>query len=131
DEAVIEQYLSRPLEKYQSATVTDPEAVHRELAMVRAQGYALSRSEFDRGVTALAVPISVPDVGVTYAIGTAGIETSIFERHSLEEYVQAMANAARELQAHLVPSAALALGSKEAARPVRGPEGGSCRTFHL
>ena len=106
DEAMIERALSQPLEKYQPATMTDPDAIRRELALVRERGYALSQSEFDAGVTALAVPVAVEGIGVTYAIGTAGIETSFFERHSLEQYVAAMTLAAQDLRAHLVAEAA-------------------------
>jgi DNA-binding IclR family transcriptional regulator len=102
-EAAIERHLRRPLEKFQPATITDPERLRREFELTRQRGYALSQAEFDAGVTALAVPVSVAGAGVVFALGTAGLSESMFERHSLETFVRAAREAAKELQARLSP----------------------------
>ena len=106
-ESVIERHLQRPLEKFQPETLTDPAALRREFALTRERGYALSESEFDAGVTALALPVSVEGAGVVFAVGTAGLQTSMFERHSLKTYVRTLSDAASDLQARLSPASSV------------------------
>jgi DNA-binding IclR family transcriptional regulator len=105
--AAIDRHLQRPLEKFQPATLTDPDQLRREFEITRKRGYALSQAEFDAGVTALALPVSVEGAGVVFALGTAGLAATMFERHSLDEYVQVVGQAAAELQARLSPVGAV------------------------
>ena len=102
-EAAIERHLRRPLEKFQPATLTDAGQLRREFELTRKRGYALSQSEFDAGVTALALPVSVEGAGVVFALGTAGMETTMFERYPLDNYVRTLSDAVHELQARLSP----------------------------
>jgi IclR family transcriptional regulator, KDG regulon repressor len=46
-----------PLTRYTSATIDEPAALLRELALVRERGYAVNQEEWRRGVCAIAVPI--------------------------------------------------------------------------
>ncbi len=46
-----------PLARYTSATIDDPSALARELALVRQRGYAVNQEEWRRGVCAIAVPL--------------------------------------------------------------------------
>jgi DNA-binding IclR family transcriptional regulator len=101
DQAVIDRQLSQPLKKILPNTITDPALVRKELDSVRRQGYALTRSEFGMGVTAIAVPVDVPDAGVVYSIGMAGFESHLFDRFSLKAYVSALRHAAAELSSIL------------------------------
>lgn len=47
----------RPLEAMTPKTKTDPEALRRELALIRERGFALDDEEFMSGMTAIAVPV--------------------------------------------------------------------------
>lgn len=56
-EEVIEKYVARPLAKPTLNSVTDPDALRRELAEVRARGYSVTRQEMTAGSGSIAVPI--------------------------------------------------------------------------
>ena len=54
----IESYLSRtPLKRFQDSTITDPDALWREITRIRQLGYAESRGELISGGGALAAPL--------------------------------------------------------------------------
>lgn len=48
---------STSLARYTNATIDDPAALARELALVRQRGYAVNQEEWRRGVCAIAVPL--------------------------------------------------------------------------
>jgi DNA-binding IclR family transcriptional regulator len=100
-EGNVDKQLSGDLEKFQPATIVEPDKVRAELARVRERGYATSKSEYEGGVTAIAVPVEIPKVGVTIAIGAAGLDTAMFQKHSLEDYVAALREAATGIQVEL------------------------------
>jgi DNA-binding IclR family transcriptional regulator len=56
-EEALDRFLSRPLLRYTDATVTDPEAVRKRLATIRAAGHVWGREEFVEGINAVAAPI--------------------------------------------------------------------------
>ncbi|MBB5078914.1 IclR family transcriptional regulator [Nonomuraea endophytica] len=56
-EVEIDSYLSAPLDPLTPATVTDPERLRTELALIRRRGYAMSISERQRGAASVAAPI--------------------------------------------------------------------------
>lgn len=101
DKQLIDKALSAPLTKFLQNTVTDPAMVEQELRKVREQGYAVTHSEFEMGVTALAVPIEIPKAGVIFSVGATGLEHQIFEHFPLEEYVAELRKAAIELRQSL------------------------------
>ncbi|RWI88922.1 IclR family transcriptional regulator [Mesorhizobium sp.] len=101
DEPAILRRLSQPMQKFQPNTVTDPHAVRRELALVKERGYAVSRSEYEQGVTAIAVPIEIAPVGAIFAVGATGLESVMFESRTLEDFVQALREAASEIKIEL------------------------------
>lgn len=51
------RYLQRPLAIFASQSITSPEALRRHLALVKQQGYACTRDEFEEGLVALAAPV--------------------------------------------------------------------------
>ena len=56
-EKAIEQYLSRPLPKPTPQSITNPDALRKDLAEVRKNGYSITRQEMTRGSGSIAVPI--------------------------------------------------------------------------
>ncbi|EAX46570.1 transcriptional regulator, IclR family [Thermosinus carboxydivorans Nor1] len=54
---IYEAILARGIERFTQFTLTDPEALRRELIKVREQGYALGCNETIEGITCIAVPI--------------------------------------------------------------------------
>jgi DNA-binding IclR family transcriptional regulator len=54
----LERYLEAPLERFTDRTVIDPDALRERLRMVRRDGFAWAREEFDRGITSVAAPIA-------------------------------------------------------------------------
>lgn len=55
---LVENILHKPdLEKFTSKTIVDPKKIEKELAKVRAQGYAINRGETELEVAAIAAPI--------------------------------------------------------------------------
>jgi DNA-binding IclR family transcriptional regulator len=96
EQELVERHLARPLAKLQKNTQTDPDEVRRELAQVRKQGYAVTDSEFELGVFAVACPVTLPDAGVIFAIGVAGFRSQMFRHHKLADYVGTLKRAADE-----------------------------------
>lgn len=101
DDAAIEKQLAMPLKKFLDNTRTDPSTVRGELERVRRQGYAVTHSEFEMGVTAIAVPIDIPHAGVVFSVGVTGLEHQIFEDHPAEVYIDELRKAAVELRVSL------------------------------
>jgi IclR family KDG regulon transcriptional repressor len=62
------ELLAAPLPRYSDRTLTEPEALRRELAKVRRQGYATNRGEWRPGVCAVAVPLADASGGVVAAL---------------------------------------------------------------
>ena len=56
-EKAIEQYLSRPLPRPTPQSITQPDALRKDLAEVRKNGYSITREEMTRGSGSVAVPI--------------------------------------------------------------------------
>ena len=55
--AALARYIGTGLTRYTPSTITSPEALTRELADVRANGYAVEREEFDADFCCVAAPI--------------------------------------------------------------------------
>jgi IclR family acetate operon transcriptional repressor len=55
--AIIDEVLARGVERFTSYTLTDREALLKELAQVREQGFAVGCNETIEGVTCIAVPV--------------------------------------------------------------------------
>jgi DNA-binding IclR family transcriptional regulator len=70
-EAEIDRLVAQPLERCCTATITSRPALRRELAEIRARGWASSYEETNVGVWGIAVPVLAP-AGVVCAVGIAG-----------------------------------------------------------
>jgi IclR family transcriptional regulator, KDG regulon repressor len=92
-EALIER-VGEDLHAFTAKTITDVEALKRELAQVRAQGYAVNQGEWRETVYGLAAPIRTADGIVEAAIGISGpsmrLKPQVIKRRS--EQVIAAAN---------------------------------------
>jgi DNA-binding IclR family transcriptional regulator len=106
EEPIIEEVLSRDLEPLARGTVTDPEALRKELAQIRKRGWASSFEENNIGAWGIAAPILVGG-RVIASIGFAAPAA----RHS-DSAVRALAklvcDAARESEARLDSASAAA-----------------------
>jgi DNA-binding IclR family transcriptional regulator len=79
--------LAGPLEKFCKATIDDPEDLGRELATIRAKGWARSFEETDLGVWGVAMAL-LDDQGYAVAsIGIAGPRARL-ERSSLTSWIK-------------------------------------------
>jgi DNA-binding IclR family transcriptional regulator len=76
--------LAGPLPKLCVNTKTSRGEVMVELEAVAAQGYATCINENEMGVTAIACPIRLADIGVIYSIGVMSLGTRFPERQVLE-----------------------------------------------
>ena len=97
DPAVIERALPRPLTRLTPQTRTDRAEVEQDYAGVREHGYATCWNEMEQGLGAVAVPIPLPDVGVLYSVGTAGLLERMTQRPE-QDYVLALRSAVEPLK---------------------------------
>ncbi|MBX6387308.1 MAG: IclR family transcriptional regulator [Microbispora sp.] len=83
-------YLSRPLERPTPHTITEPGRLARELAQVRAQGYATTYEEMTLGSCSAAAPVLVGDRPVA-AVGIVVSSRRVRELRRLVEPLLAVA----------------------------------------
>jgi DNA-binding IclR family transcriptional regulator len=94
--------LSGPLPKLTAKTKTKRKDIDKDYRAVRENGYATCWDEMEVGLGAIAVPIHLPDIGVIYSLGTAGLidrltrrpvtETVALLRAALEPMTRALRN---------------------------------------
>lgn len=71
-EEALDAYVGRGLERLTPRTETDPEALRRRLAEVRALGYAWGREEFVEGISSVAAPVRDAREKIVAAVHTHG-----------------------------------------------------------
>lgn len=86
----------RGLPKLCANTITEPDALTAELAVIRERGYAISHEETDRGAWGVATPIGDGRGNVIAAVGVAG-PRSRFDDERVQEYVTLCQQAARRI----------------------------------
>jgi DNA-binding IclR family transcriptional regulator len=94
---LIKRQLRKPLEKLQSATKTDPDAVRAELSEVRKRGYAVGNCEVESSVFAVACPIRSAHSDVIFAVGINGTVREMRAIAPVADYAEALKRAADEL----------------------------------
>lgn len=57
DTAVLNRYLSRPLERFTPGTITDADVLRQQMAQIRARGVVWTINEFEEGLAGVAAPI--------------------------------------------------------------------------
>lgn len=80
---VIEAAIGAGLPAISDRTITDPEALLKEYALVRQQGYATCIQEVVPELSAFAVPVHVDGIGVRYSVGILGPHSRII--HVIEK----------------------------------------------
>jgi DNA-binding IclR family transcriptional regulator len=101
-QALADKALAGPLPKLTAKTKTKRKDIDKDYRAVRENGYATCWDEMEVGMGAIAVPIHLPDIGVIYSLGTAGLidrltrrpvtETVKLLRAALEPMTRALRN---------------------------------------
>lgn len=71
-EAVQEELLAGPIDRYTPMTITDPGALRKALVEVRARGWACTSEELEVGLNAVAAPVRGYDGAVVAAVSVSG-----------------------------------------------------------
>jgi DNA-binding IclR family transcriptional regulator len=73
----VERFLARaqPLRRHATKTITDPDALHTELALIRKQGYSVSDDDLDEGACSVAAPLHDHRGEVVASISVASPKT--------------------------------------------------------
>jgi DNA-binding IclR family transcriptional regulator len=88
-----------PLVRYTANTLTDPEALEREIRSVRDAGYGLDREEFLPGLLCIAVLVPRPDGGRSNLSVAVQAPVIRMDEHKAPEILPALRRAADELAA--------------------------------
>ena len=75
-----EEILDGPLRRYTPQTKHDPDALRAEFAAIRLAGYAECVEEIEVGVSSVAAPIRIGNIGATFSIGATGPVRRFTER---------------------------------------------------
>jgi len=75
-----EEILDGPLRRYTPQTKHDPDALRAEFAAIRQAGYAECVEEIEVGVSSVAAPIRIGNIGATFSIGATGPVRRFTER---------------------------------------------------
>lgn len=81
DTAFQSDILSRPLRAYTDHTKTMPEQISQEFEDIRARGYAECVEEIEVGVSSVAAPIRIGQLGVPFSVGATGPIRRFTPRH--------------------------------------------------
>ena len=101
DEAVDEFLSERPLERYTSRTVTDPDQFRAELAAVRDKGYSLVDQELEIGLRAVSVPVTGRDNRTSAALSVSSNAARTTLAHIRRECLPPLREAAATISAAL------------------------------
>ncbi len=99
-QAVLEEVLSKPLQRLGPSTITDPSQLLAQLQEIRAQGWALSFEERDVGAAGVAAPVFDHSGKVVASVDLAGPIWS-FSDSRLPALVERVTRAAREISRRL------------------------------
>ncbi len=99
-EEMIESVIAQGLPAVTRHTITDPDALRRELAEIRSRGYAVSIEETDIGVAGISVPIRDFSDRVVASLSISGAVTRINEGN-IDRHVEVALGGARQISALL------------------------------
>jgi IclR family acetate operon transcriptional repressor len=81
DQEFQSEIISSPLRAYTERTKTLPGEIEREFADIRHRGYAECVEEIEVGVSSVAAPIRIGDLGVPFSVGATGPIRRFTGRH--------------------------------------------------
>jgi DNA-binding IclR family transcriptional regulator len=73
EQELIDRALAAPLPKLTPETKIARKEIDKDYAAVRKNGFATCWNEMELGMGAIAIPIPLPDIGIIYSLGTAGL----------------------------------------------------------
>jgi IclR family KDG regulon transcriptional repressor len=91
-----EEVLSQPLDAYTEFTISDPEALEKELNTIRERGYAFDNQEITRGIMCVAAPILGVDDKLICGISIA-FPSYIREDRELDSEIRAITRQASQI----------------------------------
>lgn len=97
---VVEEIISKGLEKYASHTITDPVKLQESLAKIRKDGFAVSVSEILDGITSIGVPIRDYSGQVVAAVSIVGTNQHI-NKKTIPPLVDLVKKAGKEISERL------------------------------
>lgn len=100
DQEFQSEILSSPLRAYTEQTKTLPGEIEREFAAIRDRGYAECVEEIEVGVSSVAAPIRIGNLGVPYSVGATGPIRRFTSRHR-EKIGTALIEVADQIAANL------------------------------
>lgn len=84
DLAFRSEVLSSPLRAYTQRTKVDAQEIEREFADIRGRGYAECVEEIEVGVSSVAAPVRIGNLGVPFSVGATGPIRRFTARHREE-----------------------------------------------
>jgi len=81
DQEFQSEIVSGPLRAYTEQTKTMPGAIEREFAVIRKRGYAECVEEIEVGVSSVAAPIRIGNLGAQFSVGATGPIRRFTSRH--------------------------------------------------
>jgi DNA-binding IclR family transcriptional regulator len=102
DDVRLDEFLSRPLVRLTPATITQPDALRRELARVRRRGYATTIDELEEGLSGVAVGVSAASGSLLAVVNVSG-PTPRLDRGRLAEMALPLRAVADRLESELRP----------------------------
>ncbi len=101
DAQLVPRLCAEGLERYAARTLTQPKALAAEIAVVREQGWAISRDELEEGLLAIAAPVFDADDVLVASISVSGPSFRLESRtQELRELVVAAGFAASTRLGH-------------------------------
>jgi DNA-binding IclR family transcriptional regulator len=83
-QTLADKALAGALPRLTAKTKVSRKDIDKDYEMVREKGYATCWDEMEIGMGAIAVPIHLPDIGVIYSLGTAGLIDRLTRRPVLK-----------------------------------------------
>lgn len=84
DQSFLSEILSAPLRAYTERTKTRPNEIEEEFDLIRERGYAECVEEIEVGVSSVAAPIRIGNLGVPFSVGATGPIRRFTDRHREE-----------------------------------------------
>lgn len=81
DQAFQDEIVLGPLRAYTERTKTSADAIKRELTTIRKRGYGECVEEIEVGVSSVAAPVHIKDIGVPFSVGATGPVRRFNARH--------------------------------------------------